>query len=184
MSHLSETIGHLARSPVLWIVGLVAIQRLGELALANRNTKRLLARGGREVGRDHYWIMVLLHASWLIALAATTPIDKQPNWWLIGVYIVLQVVRVWVIATLGPYWTTRVITIDDAPLIKRGPFRYVRHPNYWIVVSEIALLPLAFGRWDIALVWSIANGLLLWRRIMVETAALAPRRRTTQGTDP
>ncbi len=176
-----ETIGHLARSPVAWVVGLVALQRLGELILANHNTTRLLARGGHEVGRDHYPLMVLLHASWLIAIVAMTPLDTWPNWWLIGVFVVLQILRVWVIATLGPFWTTRIITLDDAPLVTGGPFRFVRHPNYWIVIGEIAVLPLAFGRWDVALVWSILNALLLRHRIAVESAAIAPRQLNDAG---
>ena len=87
----------------------------------------------------------------------------------------LQTLRVWVIVTLGPYWTTRVITLDGAPLVSGGPFRYVRHPNYWIVTGEIAVLPLAFGQLPIALVWSVLNGLLLRHRIAVESAAIAPR---------
>jgi methyltransferase len=143
---------------VVWIVGLVALQRLGELVLSNRNTSRLLARGGREVGAGHYPLMVLLHASWLVAIVVFTPLDASPNWWLIAMFVVLQLLRVWVIATLGPYWTTRVIT------------------NYWVVAAEIAVLPLAFGQWPIALVWSVLNALLLRHRIALESAALEPRR--------
>jgi methyltransferase len=173
---LSETIAQLLRSPVVWIVGLVALQRLAELMLSNKNTKRLLARGAREVGARHYPLMVLLHASWLVAIIVFTPLDTSPNWWLIGVFLVLQLMRVWVIATLGPYWTTRVITLDNAPLVNGGPFRFVRHPNYWVVAAEIAVLPLAFGQWPIALVWSVLNALLLRHRIALESAALEPRR--------
>ncbi len=164
-------------SPLVWILGLVALQRLAELALATFNTRRLLARGAREVGRGHYPLFVALHASWLVAIALIVPVDAQPNWWLIGVFVLLQLTRVWVIATLGPYWTTRVITLDDAPLVRRGPYRFVRHPNYWVVVGEIAVLPLAFGAWPIALIWSLLNAALLRHRIGVETAALADRER-------
>jgi methyltransferase len=161
--------------PLVWILALVVAQRLAELALASRNTRRLLARGGREVGRDHYRLFILLHASWLIAIALTTPPRTQPSWPLIGVFAVLQGLRVWVIATLGPYWTTRIITLDGAPIVQSGPYRFVRHPNYWVVTAEIAILPLAFHDWAIALVWSILNALLLRHRIRAETAALAPR---------
>jgi len=154
------------------IVGVVAIQRLAELAIAQRNTKRLLAIGGHEVGARHYPLFILLHASWLIALLIAVPWQTEPNWPLIGVFIVLQALRVWVIRTLGPYWTTRIITLDDAPLIRRGPYRFVRHPNYWIVAGEIAVLPLAFGAWSIALAWTILNALLLRHRISVEEDAL------------
>jgi methyltransferase len=170
-------IDHIAASPLVWIVGLVALQRLAELVVARRNTAALLARGGREIGRRHYPLFILLHASWLLAILVATPLDRQPSWGLIGVFAGLQLLRVWVIATLGPYWTTRVITLDGAPIVRRGPFRFVRHPNYWIVVGELAVLPLAFGEVWIAVIWSALNALLLRHRISVEMAALAPRER-------
>jgi methyltransferase len=158
------------------IVGLVAVQRLAELALAHHNTKRLLAMGAREVGAAHYPLFILLHASWLAAIALAVPWDRAPNWWLLGVFVMLQALRVWVIATLGPYWTTRIITLDEAPVVRRGPYKYLRHPNYWIVTAEIAVLPLVFGAWAIALVWSVLNAVLLHHRIRVEDRALALRR--------
>ena len=172
---MGQAPAELAASPLAWILALVVIQRLGELALARANTRRLLAQGGQEVGRGHYPLFILLHASWLIAIAAATPLATQPIWPLVGVFFILQLVRVWVIATLGRYWTTRIITIDDAPLVRGGPFRFVRHPNYWVVTGEIAVLPLAFGAWEIALIWSILNALLLRHRIAMEGAALEPR---------
>ncbi|MCU0895253.1 MAG: hypothetical protein MUD06_13210 [Rhodospirillales bacterium] len=165
----------LVASPLAWILAFVVAQRLGELVLARANARRLLARGGREVGRRHYPLFILLHGSWLIAIAATTPWETEPVWALVGVFFILQGLRVWVIATLGRYWTTRVITVDGAPLVRGGPFRFVRHPNYWVVAGEIAVLPLAFGAWEVALIWSILNALLLRHRIAVEGAALAPR---------
>jgi methyltransferase len=94
---------------------------------------------------------------------------------LIFLFAVLQALRVWVIGTLGPYWTTRIITLEDAPLVRRGPYRFVRHPNYWIVAAEIAVLPLAFGGWSIALIWTILNALLLRQRVRVEEHALRVR---------
>ena len=163
--------------PLVWILGLVVIQRLVELVVAHRNTTRLMARGAREVGAAHYPLFILLHASWLVAFALTTPLDRQPSWPLIGVFAVLQGLRIWVVTTLGPYWTTRVITLDAAPLISRGPFRFVRHPNYWVVCGEIAVLPLAFGNWPVALVWTLLNAMLLTHRVRVETQALSPRKR-------
>lgn len=172
---MGEALAPLLRSPLAWILAVVIVQRLGELALARANTRRLLARGGREVGRRHYPLFILLHASWLVAIAVTTPLEAQPIWPLIGAFFILQGLRVWVIATLGRYWTTRIITLDGAPLVRGGPFRFVRHPNYWIVTAEIAVLPLAFGAWEVALAWSILNALLLRRRIAAESAALAPR---------
>jgi methyltransferase len=162
-------------TPLVWVLGLVVTQRLAELVLASANTRRLLANGGREIGRAHYPLFILLHASWLVAIAVTTPLDRRPIWALIAVFGLLQLARVWVIANLGRYWTTRVITIDGAPVVRTGPYRFVRHPNYWVVVGEIAVLPLAFHDWAVALVWSALNALLLRHRIAVESAALAPR---------
>lgn len=162
-------------SPLIWVLALVAAQRLAELGLARRNTARLLARGGREIGRGHYPLFLLLHASWLVAIAAATPMDRQPSWALIGVFVLLQILRVWVISSLGPYWTTRVITLDEAPIVRKGLYRFVRHPNYWVVAGEIAILPLAFGDTWIAIIWSVLNAMLLRYRISVEMAALAPR---------
>ena len=162
-------------TPLVWVLALVAVQRLAELVLASANTRRLLARGAREVGRRHYPLFVALHASWLIAIAVFTPPHARPIWPLIVVFAGLQALRVWVISTLGPYWTTRVITVDGAPLIRGGPYRFLRHPNYWIVVGEIAVLPLAFHQPVIALVWTLLNAVLLRHRLRVETGALEPR---------
>lgn len=164
-------------SPLALILGLVVGQRLGELIIANRNTKRLLAAGGREVGAGHYPLFIALHTAWIAALAITVDPWRWPNLVLIGVYLALQLARLWVIATLGPYWTTRIITVEGAPLVLRGPFRLVRHPNYVIVAAEIAVLPLAFGAWRTALVFTVLNAILLAWRIRVEDRALAARRR-------
>ena len=136
------------------VLGLVAGLRIGELFIARRNTKALLARGAIEVGAAHYPLFILLHASWLIAMALLIPMYAYPNMILLAVFLVLQLGRLWVISTLGPYWTTRIITLPGAPLVKRGPFRLVRHPNYLVVACEIAVLPLAFGAWRIAVVFS------------------------------
>ena len=161
----------------LWLViGLVAIQRLWELWLANRNTRRLIALGAVEVGARHYPLFIALHASWLAAIAlATPPATVQHPAWL-AFYVVLQFGRLWVIATLGRFWTTRIITLLGAPLNRRGPYRFVRHPNYVIASLEILVLPLAVGQVWIAVAWSSANAMLLAWRIRVEDGALADRR--------
>ena len=161
--------------PLAVMLGLVIGQRLGELVIANRNTKRLIARGGREVGAKHYPLFILLHVSWLASLALFVPFDRWPYMPLIVVYLVLQLGRVWVITSLGPYWTTRIITIDDAPVVKRGPYRFIKHPNYLVVGMEIAVLPLAFQAWWIAGIFSVLNALLIGYRISVEERALGPR---------
>jgi len=162
----------------LWylLIALIALQRLAELAVARINTRRLLASGGIEHGAGHYPVMVALHCAWLVCLAVFVPADTALNPLLFVVFLVLQAARVWVITSLGRYWTTRVITLPGAPVVRRGPYRWVRHPNYLIVIGEFAVVPLIAGAWEIALAFSLANGALLWHRIRIENAALAPRR--------
>lgn len=163
---------------VLWIVlALVAAQRVVELMYAQRNTDRLLRRGGMEAGASHYPLIVLLHACWLVSMAVLIAPSTPPNWWLLGLYGGLQLLRVWTVASLGPYWTTRVITVAGEPLVRRGPYRLLHHPNYVIVCAEIAVLPLAFGAVDIAIGFSILNAALLSWRIRIEERAIAGRRR-------
>lgn len=162
-------------SGITLILALVAAQRIAEVIYAERNTRALRARGGREIGAGHYPLLVLLHAGWLAALFLLVPAGTPISWPWLGVFVVLQGLRLWVIASLGPYWTTRIITLEAAPLIRRGPYRFFRHPNYAVVVAEIAVLPLVFGAWQIALVFSVLNLALLAWRIRVEERALAPR---------
>jgi len=156
------------------ILILVTGQRLGELVLARRNTLRLLARGGREYGAGHYPLIVLIHAAWLGGLwllARHRPVELG---WL-GAYLALQVLRIWVLASLGDRWTTRIIVVPGAPLVRRGPYRWLPHPNYLVVAGEIAVLPLVFGLLAYAAVFSIANALVVWIRLRSETRALAQR---------
>jgi methyltransferase len=156
-----------------WIVVAVAVQRLIELGYARRNEVRLRAAGATESGARHYPLIVLLHAAWLAAIFAAAPADTSVAWPLLVVYAVLQLGRIWTIAKLGPYWTTRVLTLSGAPRVVSGPYRLCRHPNYLIVAAEIAVLPLAFGAWEVAAVFSLLNGGLLAWRIRIEERALA-----------
>lgn len=160
------------------ILGLVAAQRIGELFLDRSNTAALLLQGGEEHGEEHYKFFIILHSAWLMSLLVWVAlINAEPNWILLCLYLVLQAGRLWVLRTLGPYWTTRIITVPTAPLITSGPYRFARHPNYLVVVCEIALLPLIFGGWQIALVFSILNAALLRVRIHAEDTVLASRKR-------
>jgi methyltransferase len=158
------------------VLGLVALQRLGELALAARNTRDLRVAGAIELDAGGYPLFVLLHAAWLLSLALLVPGSAAPSWPLLAVFAALQLGRLWVIASLGRYWTTRLIVLPDRPLVSRGPYRFVNHPNYLIVIAEIAVLPLAFGAATVAAVFSAANLALLARRVMIEERALTPRR--------
>jgi methyltransferase len=162
------------------IIGAVALERLIELVYAERNTRALLARGAIEVGRAHYPFIVALHAAWLAAIALALPSPLVIHWIVFAIFLLLQAARIWVLATLGPYWTTRIITLPGAPLVRRGPYRFVRHPNYVVVAGEIAALPLVFGEIWIALTFTVLNAAMLWWRIRQEDAALAPRRSLPQ----
>lgn len=162
-------------SAVAVIVALVAAERAAELILAARNTRALLARGAVEVGAGHYPLLVLLHGAWLAALLFLVPADAPTAWGWLGAFAVLQALRLWIIHSLGPFWTTRVITLPGAPLVRRGPYRFLRHPNYVVVAAEIAVLPLVFGAWRVAAVFSVLNLALLAWRIRIEQRALAPR---------
>ena len=153
------------------VLAAVTLQRLGELVLARRNTRRLLAQGGYEVGAAHYPLIVALHAAWLASLWVvgwSRPVNLA---WL-GLFVGLQLLRVWVIASLGGRWTTRIVILPRAKLVRRGPYRLFSHPNYAVVVAEIAVLPLAFGLVACAVVFSILNALVLSVRIRAEGRAL------------
>ena len=163
-------------SPLHWTLGLVLLERVVELVWARRNTVRLRQLGGIETDSEGYPYFVLLHAGWLASLSLFVPAATPPIWPLLGLFGLLQLGRLWVISTLGGYWTTRIITVPGAPLVRTGPFRWLRHPNYLLVIAEIALLPLAFGAVAIAAAFSILNLMLILRRIRIEENVLAPRR--------
>ena len=159
-----------------WIVLALALFRVVELIVAQRNTKRLLANGACEFGRRHYPLFVLLHGGWLLVLFFDVPSSTEVNYFFLAFFGILFCGRVWVITTLGPYWTTRVISSSEFPLIRNGPYRFVRHPNYWVVTAEIAVLPLCLGAWQWAVVFSVLNAVLLWWRIRIENEALSLRK--------
>jgi methyltransferase len=158
------------------IIALVVVQRLLELALSRRNSRRLMARGGIEAGAGHYPLIVGLHAAWLAALAFAVPGDAAVKVPLLVLYLGLQGLRYWIMAALGEYWTTRIISVPGAPLVAYGPYRVARHPNYLVVAAELALLPMVFGAWEIAVLFTLANAGVMVLRIRAENAALAGRR--------
>ena len=159
-----------------WTVALVVLQRMLELAYARHNTVKLRRLGAMEADAAGYPFFVLLHASWLTSLALFVPATTPPFWPLLGFFALLQLGRVWVIRSLGSHWTTRLVTLRDAPLVQTGPYRYFRHPNYLLVIAEIAVLPLAFGAVAIAATFSALNLVLIARRIRIEDGVLASRR--------
>ncbi|MES5484356.1 isoprenylcysteine carboxylmethyltransferase family protein [Bradyrhizobium sp. INPA03-11B] len=154
------------------ILALVTLQRLGELALSRRNTERLLAQGAIEVGAGHYPLIVLLHAGWLTALWIWGR-NQDVNLAALAAFVALQGLRLWILAALGPRWTTRIIVLPGAPLVVSGPYRYFPHPNYAVVVAEIALLPLALHLPVLALIFTVLNCAVLAVRIRAESRALS-----------
>jgi methyltransferase len=157
-------------------IGIAVFQRLAEVVYAQMNTRALLKRGATEVGRNHYPVMIALHVSWLVAVVVLLPKPPPIYWTPVVIMCLTQFVRLWVLHTLGPYWTTRIITLPGAPVVTRGPYRFMRHPNYAVVVIEIAAFPLVFGEVAVAIVFSILNAAMLFWRIREEDSALANRR--------
>ena len=152
----------------------VIVQRLSELAIAKRNTRRLLAEGAYEVGANHYPFMVTLHSAWIACLVIFGHLQELSFAWL-AVFAILQVLRLWILTSLGGRWTTRIIILEK-PLVKRGPFKYFSHPNYMLVVAEIIVAPMVLGLVWVAVIFSVLNAAMLWVRISVEHKALAPLR--------
>lgn len=149
----------------------VTAQRAAELVLAERNTRRLMRSGAIEAGRGHYPVMILLHAAWLGSLWIFAPGQPVSLAWL-AVFAVLQLLRLWVLVTLGRRWTTRIISVPGETLIAHGPYAYVSHPNYLVVAAEVFVLPAAFGLWFMAVLFTGANAAMLYWRIRVENTAL------------
>ena len=158
-------------------VGCVALQRLLELRLSRRNERLLRARGAIERGRGHYPLMVALHALWLLSMLIEGLLRGPglPALWPIpaALFLLVQPLRYWSIRSLGDYWNTRILVVPGAKLVARGPYRYIRHPNYVVVAVEVATFPLIFGAWVTALVFSVLNAALLFVRIREENRALA-----------
>ncbi|WP_319797218.1 isoprenylcysteine carboxyl methyltransferase family protein [Nitrobacter sp.] len=154
------------------ILALVTLQRLGELVISRYNTRRLLAQGAIEIAPGHYPFVVMIHAAWLTTLWIWGR-GQDVNLVALSIFILLQALRVWVLATLGSRWTTRIIVLPNAPMVTSGPYRYLSHPNYAIVAAEIAILPLALHLVLIASIFTVLNALVLVIRIRAESRALA-----------
>ena len=167
------------------ILSLVTLQRLVELSIAHRNTKRLMARGGIEMGSNHYPFIVALHSLWLLGLwylvIFQAPAVSMP--WIFA-YLVLEAARGWVIAALGSRWTTRIIVVPGESLVGEGPYKYFRHPNYMVVAGEIFILPMAFGLWWYAVIFGVLNLAVLWWRVRAEDEALRSLREPPHSAEP
>ena len=159
-----------------WIVLAIALLRGLELVHAHRNARRLLAEGGQAFGDRHYPVIVGLHVAWLATLWWVGRRIAEPDWLLFALFVLLEAARLWVVATLGRFWTTRVISVPGAPLVRKGPFRWMRHPNYAIIALQLPVLLFAYAAPALAVLFGAANILILAHRIRVEEDALRPRR--------
>jgi methyltransferase len=159
-----------------WVAPVVAAQRLGELWLCRRNRRGLLARGGREVRPDTYKTVVALHALFLVSLSLESYPWRVPaesrTWACLGALIVVTALRYWAIASLGEYWNTRVVVVPGTHLVRTGPYRFLRHPNYLVIVLEFLLLPLLMRAPVTLVLLSLANLAVLRQRIRIEEKAL------------
>ncbi len=161
-------------APAVVLLCFLVAQRLCELALSNRNTKKLIARGAQEFGAEHYPYMVCLHGSWLIVLVIFGIGQSLSIWWL-TLFVFLQFLRVWIVYSLGERWTTRIIVLRE-PLVTKGPFGWLRHPNYLLVIAEMLTVPMIFDLPYVAAIFSALNAAMLTIRIGEEEAALAELR--------
>jgi len=155
---------------------LLLLQRGLEELHSERNTRRLIAEGGREAGHDYYPVVAITHLAWIAAIFLLIPPTAPILWPLLALYLLLQVVRYWIIATLGRYWTHRIITLDKAPIVRSGPYRFVRHPNYMVTIAETFLLPLVFADAAVAAIFGCMWSAVLYYKILLEDAALKKRR--------
>ncbi len=163
-------------TPLVLAVGLVALQRLLELVVSRRNERLLRARGAVERGQRHYPLIVAMHALWLLSTFVEGSLRGPglPFYWPVPLtlFLLVQPLRYWAIFSLGESWNTRILVVPGAKLVRRGPYRYLNHPNYVVVVVEILTFPLIFGAWITALIFSILNTILLSARIREENRAL------------
>jgi methyltransferase len=155
---------------------LLLVQRGLEELHSERNTRRLIAEGGREAGRDYYPVVAITHLAWIAAIFLLIPPTAPILWSLLALYLLLQVARYWIIASLGRYWTHRIITLDKAPIVRSGPYRFVRHPNYTVTIAETFLLPLVFADAAVAAIFGCMWSAVLYYKILLEDAALKKRR--------
>jgi methyltransferase len=155
---------------------IILLQRGLEELYSAGNTRALIAEGAREVGRAYYPVVATTHLAWIASLYFLIPADAAVSSFLAVVYLALQIVRYWVIGTLGRYWTHRILTLDNAPIVRRGPYRFVRHPNYAVTITETFLLPMVFGAVALGLIMGAVWAVVLYYKIILEDEGLSERR--------
>lgn len=160
---------------VTWVLIYIVVQRLAELVHASLNTRRLLREGGQEHGADQYQYFIFLHSAWIAVIALLVDPQQGIHPVLLAFFVTTQLLRLWTLASIGRWWTTRIISAPHFQRVRRGPYRFISHPNYLVVVLEIAIVPLMLGLPWVAVVFSILNTILLRHRIGVENQVLGER---------
>jgi methyltransferase len=154
----------------------LVVQRLAEVKIAKKNEETLRTKGAVEAGGSHYKWMVMMHVSFFIALFLEVIVfgASSPNWWIVPfvLFLAAQIVRVWAITSLGVYWNTKIILLPGAKVVAKGPYRFIRHPNYLVVSLELLVIPLIFGAYITAILFTLLNILMLRVRIPEEEKAL------------
>jgi len=166
-----------ARLWYLALIGLIAVQRIGELILSNRHVRALEARGAREVGRKHFPLMVIVHSAFLVSSALEPWVADRHFLPVVGgtalvVLVMAQLIRLWTMRSLGVLWTTRVMAVPGIERVTSGPYRWLRHPVYWVVVAEMAAVPMVLGSWVTATVFGLLHLAVIATRIRVENRVL------------
>ncbi|MED1863610.1 isoprenylcysteine carboxyl methyltransferase family protein [Fictibacillus nanhaiensis] len=152
------------------------IQRLAEVRIAKSNEKKLLSKGAVEAGSDHYKWMVSMHVAFFVFFFLEVYVfnAQPPSWWIVPfvLFLMAQVIRVWAISSLGEFWNTKIILLPGAKVVAKGPYRFMRHPNYTVVSLELIVMPLIFGAYFTAILFTILNIFMLRVRIPAEEKAL------------
>ena len=172
-----------------WVVGppqyvalFVLIQRGFEELHSKRNTRKLIQSGASEFGKEYYPVVAATHLGWIASIFFFIPGNAEVFWPAVLVFVLLQLLRYWTIGTLGQYWTHRIISRPDAPIEMRGPYAFVRHPNYLIAILETFVLPICFGAFTIAIIFGFIWYFVIRYKIVLEDRALASRRSSGDGT--
>lgn len=164
-------------APQIFALVLLAQRGLEELH-SQRNTRRLLDQGAIEAGTSYYPVVATTHLGWIAALFLLVPAGAPLSMSLLVVFVLLQIARYWIIGSLGRFWTHRIITLKAAPIVRAGPYRFLRHPNYLVTFLETILVPAIFGAWALALIFGAMWGVVLAYKIRLEDEALEKRRQS------
>jgi methyltransferase len=146
------------------------LQRISELFIARRNEKWLLSQGAIQYGQSHYHFMIALHTLFIVSIITEYNLSGHPSidWLFLVLFILVLSFKFWALSSLGKYWNTKIYRIPGVYPVKKGPYKFLKHPNYMEVVCEIAIIPLVFHLYYTAVIFTVLNAVMLWVRISVE----------------